>query len=59
MNDTELALELIRPGGIIMWHDYHDEGTVDVRDVLHDIQKEFPKMPLRHIPNTWIVFCRV
>jgi predicted O-methyltransferase YrrM len=59
MNDTELALELIRPGGIIMWHDYHDESTVDVRDVLHDIQKEFPEMPLRHIPNTWIVFCRV
>lgn len=59
MNDTGLALEMVRPGGIIMWHDYHDLGTVDVRDVLHECQKEFPDMPLRHVPGTWIVYCRV
>ncbi len=59
LNDTELALQVIRPGGIVMWHDYHDLGTVDVRDVLHEIQKEFPDMPLRHVPGTWIVYCRV
>lgn len=59
MNDTALALEMVRPGGIIMWHDYHDLGTVDVREVLHEMQKEFPAMPLRHVPGTWIVYCRV
>lgn len=59
MNDTALALELVRPGGIVIWHDYHDLGTVDVRDVLHEMHDQFPDMPLRHIPGTWIVYCRV
>lgn len=59
MNDTGLALELVRPGGIIIWHDYHDLGTVDVRDVLHDFHQEFPDVPLRHVPGTWIVYLRV
>ena len=58
-NDTMLALELTRPGGIIMWHDYHDLGTVDVREVLHDMQKEFPAAPFRHVPGTWIVYLKV
>jgi predicted O-methyltransferase YrrM len=40
MNDSALAFELIRPGGIVIWHDYHDLDSVDVRDVLHDMQKE-------------------
>lgn len=59
MNDTSLALELIRPGGIVIWHDYHDLGTVDVREVLHEMHAKFPDMPLRHVPGTWIVYCRV
>jgi predicted O-methyltransferase YrrM len=59
MNDTALALEVVRPGGIVMWHDYHDLGTVDVREVLHEMQQLFPEMPLRHVPGTWIVYLRV
>jgi predicted O-methyltransferase YrrM len=58
LNDTALAFEVLRPGGIVIWHDYHDLGTVDVRDVLQGMQKEFPAMPLRHVPGTWIVYCR-
>jgi len=57
MQDTRLALELTRPGGIIIWHDYHDLGTVDVRDTLHALHKESPDLPLRHVPGTWIVYC--
>lgn len=59
MHDTALALELCRPGGIILWHDYHDQPTVDVATTLHEMYEKFPDMPLRHVPNTWIVYCRV
>lgn len=59
LNDTALALEVVRPGGIVMWHDYHDLGTVDVREVLHEMHQNFPDMPLRHVPGTWIVYLRV
>lgn len=58
MNDTALALALVRQGGIVIWHDYHDLGTVDVREALHEMQSKFPDMPLRHVPGTWIVYCR-
>ena len=33
-HDTEMARKIVRPGGIIIWHDYHDMDCVDVRKVL-------------------------
>jgi predicted O-methyltransferase YrrM len=59
LNDTHLALEKVRPGGIVIWHDYHNLGTVDVREVLHEMHREFPDMPLRHVGGTWLVYCRI
>lgn len=56
-NDTMLALQRTRPGGIIMWHDYHNLGTVDVREVLHE--KVERGWDLRHVKDTWIVYMRV
>src|SRR5690606_34295919 len=35
-HDTMIARARIRPGGIIIWHDYHDLGTVDVQSVLDE-----------------------
>ena len=56
-NDTMLAMQRTRPGGIIVWHDYHDLGTVDVREVLNE---KFKKgWDLRHVPGTWLVFMLV
>lgn len=55
-NDTALALSLIRPGGIICWHDYHNLGTVDVREVLHDFAAA--GAPIFHVAGTWIAFQR-
>lgn len=51
-HDTTLATSLIRRGGIIIWHDYHDLGTVDVRDVLHG----FGHRNIQHVADTWIAF---
>ncbi len=56
-NDTALALKCVRSGGLIIWHDYHDLGTVDVREVLNDKFKH--GWDLRHVEGTWIVYMRV
>lgn len=56
-NDTALACAAIRPGGIIIWHDYHDLGTVDVRDVLHDFKAS--GRDIRYVEGTWIAFERI
>lgn len=57
LHDTRLARALVRPGGIIIWHDYHDLGNVDVREVLHEIAAA--GAPIRHVQGTWIAYERV
>lgn len=52
--DTLLAHQVVRPGGMIIWHDYHDLGTVDVREVLHgELERGFK---IEHVEGTWIAF---
>lgn len=57
LNDTMLALQIVSAGGIIIWHDYHNQGTVDVKPVLDAKFRE--GWPLQHVENTWFVFMRV
>lgn len=56
LHDTELARSVIRTGGVIVWHDFANPSTPDVRQALnemraagHDIQK---------VAGTWIAFER-
>lgn len=56
LNDTTLALQRLRPGGIVIWHDYHTLGTVDVRAVLDE--KKRAGWPLHHVEGTWLVYMR-
>jgi spermidine synthase len=56
MHDTALAVSLLRPGGLIIWHDYHDFETVEVRDALHELQAT--GMPIQHVAGTWIAYAR-
>lgn len=53
-NDTVLALQRVRDGGIIIWHDYHDLGTVDVADYLHE--KFTGGWPITHVEDTWLAY---
>jgi predicted O-methyltransferase YrrM len=56
-NDTMLAMQRTRPGGMIVWHDYNDGGAVDVREVLDE---KFEKgWDLWHAKDTWIVYMLV
>lgn len=56
-HDTALAQQIVKPGGIIIWHDYHDMGTVDVRDVLDEMHTS--GSPIQHVAGTWIAFERI
>lgn len=56
-HDTALAREVVRPGGIIIWHDYHDLGTVDVREVLNE--QRAAGHDIKHVEGTWVAFERV
>ncbi len=55
--DTALAREFTRPGGLIIWHDYHNLETVDVRRVLDAQYAEGRK--IQHVAGTWLAFERV
>lgn len=57
LHDTALARALVRPGGIIVWHDYHDLGTVDVKDVLDDMSQA--GAAIMCVDRTWLAFERV
>lgn len=50
-SDTEKALSILKPYGLILWHDYscHCEG---VFDYLNDLNR---KLPLQHIQGTSLV----
>jgi predicted O-methyltransferase YrrM len=60
LNDTELARYWVRPGGIIIFHDYHDlrdaagVPLVDVRAVLHDFAAA--GHDIKHVEGTWLAF---
>jgi predicted O-methyltransferase YrrM len=57
-HDTQLARRVLRPGGLIIWHDYHDLGTVDVRDMLHAFVMGGTARPV-HVEDTWIAIERI
>jgi predicted O-methyltransferase YrrM len=55
-HDSRLAAELLRPGGIIIWHDVGNP-TVEVTGVIDRLINE--NWPICHVPNTWLAFMRV
>ena len=56
-HDAGLARGLVNPGGIVIYHDYHNLGTVGVRDVLNQLTADGHK--LFHVEGTWLAFERV
>lgn len=52
VQDTVLAMSVVRDGGIIAWHDYHHLGTVDVAQVLEGLHGA--GRPIFHVKGTWI-----
>lgn len=58
LHDTQLAKAALRPGGIIVWHDDHDQqGDVQVRAALDEMHA-FGEATATHVAGTWIAFER-
>ena len=55
-SDTEKALRMVKPGGVILWHDYTGpRGSPDVYTALNEMGA---RLHLRHIKGTTLVFHR-
>jgi len=55
-HDTMLARALVRPGGMIVWHDYNDE-IVEVKPVLDEMREA--GADIYRVENSWLAFERV
>lgn len=55
-SDTERALQMVKPGGVILWHDY--AGPDSSPDVYRALNELAPRLSLRHIKGTTLVFHR-
>jgi predicted O-methyltransferase YrrM len=53
-HDSAIARAIVRPGGIIVWHDVHDLGTVDVKDVVESLHRD--GRDIVHVEGTWLAF---
>lgn len=54
-HDSRIARELLRPGGICVWHDFGNEG-VEVTEVLDRLAGE--GWPICHVAGTWLAYMR-
>ncbi|CAN5558477.1 hypothetical protein BH09GEM1_BH09GEM1_23840 [soil metagenome] len=55
-SDSRKALRMVKPGGLIFWHDYRGPGrSPGVFRTLNMLAKE---LPLRHVAKTSLVFLR-
>ena len=53
--DSENALRLLAPGGVILWDNFADVCNPEVTRYLHDLSAS---LPLRHLKNTMlVVYC--
>lgn len=56
-HDRNLALRIVRSGGLIVFHDDNGLGTVDVSRTLDDLHDR--GADIRHVAGTWLAVERV
>ncbi|MEX2608377.1 MAG: class I SAM-dependent methyltransferase [Gemmatimonadota bacterium] len=56
-SDTEKALELVAPGGLVLWHDYRGPHG-STRDVWRELNRLSATLPLVHLAGTSLVAYR-
>src|SRR4051812_25930662 len=55
-HDSRLAMDVIRPGGVVIWHDYNNHHTIGVKHVLDELADQGE--PICLVKNTWLAFRR-
>ena len=58
LHDYGLARRIVRPGGLIVFHDDHGDPVVDVSAVLDELADD-EGADIRHVTGTWLAFERV
>jgi len=53
-HDSDLARAMVKPGGVIIWHDYASSHLEDVRRVIDRLSAQ--GWPIRAIKGTWLAF---
>ncbi len=57
LSDTEAAYQMVKPGGLILWHDYDSRWWPGVTRALNLLQTQDPRFHgMRHIENTALCF---
>jgi|SRR5262245_49061102 len=56
LHDSYLAEQVVRPGGVIIWHDFHNGGTPGVKVVIDRLVSE--GWSVRTVDNTWLAYSR-
>ena len=57
LSDTEAAYQMVKPGGLILWHDYASRWFPGVTRALNRLQSEDARFRgLRHVENTALCF---
>ena len=57
LSDTEAAWKMVKPGGLILWHDYDSRWWPGVTRALNQLQGRDPRFAaLRHVENTALCF---
>lgn len=54
LHDTNLAREILRPGGMIVWHDVGNKTAPAVRECLEEMHTA--GRDIRHVSGTWLAF---
>jgi predicted O-methyltransferase YrrM len=57
-SDTEKALRMLAPGGVIVWHDYRGPDHEVVADVYRYLNELGSRLPLAHLAGTSFVVYR-
>jgi predicted O-methyltransferase YrrM len=53
-HDSTLALSVVRPGGLVIWHDYTSRHLDDVTRVLNGLASD--GLSITHVVGTWLAF---
>jgi len=54
VSDTEKALRMVKPGGLVLWHDY----SPDCSGVFEELNRLVAKLPMMHVAGTSLVAYR-
>lgn len=57
-SDSEKALRMLRPGGVLLWHDYRGPHVRPARDVFRYLNELCRTLPLKHLRGTSLVAYR-